>query len=109
MKRKPVVPRQLAIDDVEQAIDWYLAEGAADAALGFIEELERAYDHIARHPATGSSRYESELGLPGLRVWPVSRFPYLAFYVERGDHVDVWRVLHAERDVAAWLRDPEPY
>ena len=25
---------------------------------------------------------------------PVDRFPYLVFYVERVDHVDVWRVLH---------------
>jgi len=34
----------------------------------------------------------------------VKRFPYLAFYVERADHVDVWRVLHGARDIPAWLK-----
>jgi toxin ParE1/3/4 len=109
MKRKPVVPRRVANDDVERAVDWYLAEDSADAALGFIDALEKAYDHMARHPASGSTRYASELALPGLRTWPVSRFPYIVFYVDRANHVDVWRVLYAERDVAAWLREPEAY
>ena len=27
--------------------------------------------------------------------------------VERDDHVDVWRLLRAERDVSAWLWEPE--
>lgn len=107
MKRKRVVPRRMANDDVHQAIDYYLLENATDAALGFIDALERAYDHIARHPATGSARYAGELSLAGLRTWPLTRFPYLVFYVERSDHVDVWRVLRAERDIAAWLRAPE--
>jgi toxin ParE1/3/4 len=104
---KPVVPRELAIRDVEEAIDHYLSEGAAQAALGFIEALEQAYAHIGRHPATGSSRHAHELNLPGLRSWPVSRYPYLVFYVENDDRVDVWRVLHGSRDIPAWLRTPE--
>jgi toxin ParE1/3/4 len=29
------------------------------------------------------------------------------FYVERADHVDVWRVLNEQRDMAAAMRDPE--
>ena len=44
--------------------------------------------------------------LPG-RFWPLSRFPYLVFYIEREDHIDVWRVLHAQRDVASFLGAPE--
>jgi toxin ParE1/3/4 len=27
--------------------------------------------------------------------------------VERSDHVDVWRVLHAERDIPAWMRESD--
>jgi toxin ParE1/3/4 len=104
---KPVVPRELANRDVEEAIDHYLKEGAAQAALGFIEALEQAYAHIGRYPATGSPRYAHELNLPGLRSWPVSRYPYLVFYVEGDDRIDVWRVLHAKRDLPAWLQTPE--
>jgi toxin ParE1/3/4 len=37
------------------------------------------------------------LNLPGLRFWPLTRYPHLVFYIEMDDHVDVWRVLHGER------------
>jgi toxin ParE1/3/4 len=30
------------------------------------------------------------------------------FYVEREDHIDVWRVLHGRRDIPALLEDPDP-
>ena len=105
MKAKPVVPRELASRDVDEAIAYYLAEGSKQAALGFVDVLERAYTHIGRHPATGSPRYAHELNLPGLRSWPLTRYPHLVFYVERPDHVDVWRVLHGQRDIPAWMQD----
>jgi len=34
----------------------------------------------------------------GLRFWPLKRYPHLVFYVERTDHVVVWRALHGQRD-----------
>ena len=103
MKAKPIVPRSEANQDVDEAIDHYLSESAEQAALGFIDALERAYAHIARHPATGSPRYAHELNIPGLRSWPLTRYPYLVFFVEREDHIDVWRVLHGQRYIPAWL------
>ena len=109
MKRKPIIPRHVANDDVEQAVAYYVGENATEAALGFIDAVESAYGHLSRHPATGSARYASELGLAGLRAWPLSRFPYLVFYIESGDHIDVWRVLHTERDIPTWLQEPETY
>lgn len=107
MKAKPVVPRQLALQDVEEALAHYLEEGAEPAALGFVDALAQAYQHIGRHPATGSPRYAHELNLPGLRVWPLTKYPHLVFYMERADHIDVWRVLHGQRDLPAWMQGPE--
>ncbi len=107
MSVKPVVPRALASRDVDQAIEHYLDEGGERIGLGFIDALEKAYRHIARHPASGSPRYAQELDLPGLRVWPLKRYPHLVFYVERDDHIDVWRVLHSQRDLPAWMGEPE--
>jgi plasmid stabilization system protein ParE len=52
MKVKPVIPRSAANRDVDDAINHYLSESAAPAALGFIEALERAYAHISRHPSS---------------------------------------------------------
>ena len=106
MKGKPVVPRTQANEDVEDAVAHYLIEGAPQVALGFIDALERAFDHIGRHPATGSPRHAQELGIQGLRAWPLTRYPYLVFYVELDGHIDVWRVLHGHRDIPAWLQSP---
>lgn len=99
MKSKPVIPRSLANQDVEDAVGYYLDEQAEQAALGFVDALESTYSHISRHPTSGMSRYAHELDLPGLPCWTLKRCPYLVFYVERDDHIDVWRVLHAMRDI----------
>ncbi|MFS2054340.1 type II toxin-antitoxin system RelE/ParE family toxin [Variovorax sp. Varisp41] len=108
MNAKPVIPRTSASRDVEDAIDHYLGEGAEHAALGLIADLERAYAHIGRHPATGSTRYAHDLNLPGLRSWSLNRFPYVVFYMEHPDHIDVWRVLHGHRDIPTCMQAPEP-
>lgn len=72
---KGAVPRELANRDVEEAIDHYLAEASAKVAPGFVDELEKAYAHIARHPASGSPRYAHQLGLADLRFWPLGPLP----------------------------------
>ena len=50
-------------------------------------------------------RHAHELNLPGLRSRPLQRYPCLVFYVERPNHIDIWRVLHDQRDIPAWLHD----
>lgn len=107
MRAKPVVPRAQANLDVDEAVAYYLGEDAPQAALGFIDALDKAYAHLGRHPGTGSPRYAHELNLPGLRAWPLTGYPHLVFYVDRPDHVDVWRVLHGQRDIPAWMQDAE--
>jgi len=102
---KPVIPRSQANWDVDTAIAYYLEEGADDAALGFIDALEDAYGNIGRHPAAGSPRYAHELGIADLRFWVTPAYPYLIFYIENSDHIDVWRVLHGQRDIPAWLSE----
>lgn len=107
MKPRPVVPREQARLDVDEAIGHYLSEAGATVALGFIDALEQAYTDIGSHPAAGSPRYAHELNLLGLRCWRLNRFPYLVFYVEHPDHIDVWRLLHGQRDMAAWIQEPD--
>ncbi|CAB5657171.1 Plasmid stabilisation system protein [Delftia tsuruhatensis] len=104
MKAKAIIPREQANRDVDEALAYYLDQEAESAALGFIDALERAYTHLSRHPATGSLRHAHELHLPGLRAWQLTRYPYIVFYVEHPHHVDVWRVLHGQRDIPAWMQ-----
>ncbi len=107
MRAKRIVRRVRAERDIDEAAAHYFAEGGSELELRFIDALEAAIAHVATHPSTGSPRYATELNLPGLRFWPIKRFPYLIFYVEQADHVDVWRVLHGARDIATWLREGE--
>jgi toxin ParE1/3/4 len=103
---KPVIPRELARQDVEAAVDYYLGTAASGIATGFIDALQAVYQAIAARPAAGSPRYAHELSLPGLRGRRLRRYPYLVFYIGRDDYIDVWRVLHAQRDIPNWMQTP---
>ena len=95
--------RDAARRDIDEAVAFYMSRGAATPALEFLDRLEQAFAHIARHPHAGSPRYAHILDLAGLRSWLIDGHPYLVFYVERHDHIDVWRVLHGDRDIPAWI------
>ena len=104
MTEKPVRPRERANRDVDAAIEHYRNEASEKVALGFIDELQKALARISLNPRIGSPRYAHELDLPDLRLKAIARYPYLVFYVERDDCIDVWRVLHSERDIPAGIR-----
>lgn len=89
-----------------EAVDFYLKQ-APESALDFIDVLEQTYLQIQRRPSIGSPRYAHELNLPGLKFWQCKRIPYLVFYVETTQQIDIWRVLHGSRDIPAWLQDEE--
>ncbi|WP_033838760.1 type II toxin-antitoxin system RelE/ParE family toxin [Mesorhizobium loti] len=105
MTPKAIVPRNRALRDIEVAIDYYAREVSSHTALGYVDDLQDTYKLIASHPASGSLRYGYEIGLPGLRSVQLKRYPYLIFYLEQTDHIDVWRVLHAKMDIPAWLQN----
>jgi toxin ParE1/3/4 len=105
VKALQVIARQAAERDIADAVGHYLKEGGALLAVGFIDALESAFRHLGTQSLTGSPRYAIDLDLPGLRSWQMGRFPYLIFYRVQPDHVDVWRVLHAQRDIPVSLRD----
>lgn len=97
------MPRLRARQDIDEALNYYVAEAGDDVALQFIDALEAAYRHLSEHPASGSLRYAYELDLPSLRMWPLQGFPWLIFYRDTGQQVDVWRVLHGNRDIPTWM------
>ena len=102
---KPVQLRRRADDDINTALAHYLAEAGPAIAAEFIDALEQGLAHIGRHPHNGSLRFAFELDIPELRAWPLTRYPYLIFYVEHERRVDVWRVLHTRRDIPTALAD----
>lgn len=100
---KKLVRRALADVDIITALDYYIAN-APEYTLAFIDDVEEAYQHIQQFPVSGSLRYAYELSLPELRVWSCNKYPYLIFYVDYPSQIEVWRVLHSSRDIAASLR-----
>lgn len=107
MTAKPVLPRARARADIDQAVAYYAQQAGADVAFSFIDALEQAYGLIGETPTAGSPRWSHLLNLPGLRTVRLKTFPWLMFYLECETHVDVWRVLHASRDIPAWLADAD--
>lgn len=99
--------RAFAVNDIEAAVTYYHDEAGPGTALDFVDALEAAINHLRRYPLTGSLRFAFELEIPDLRSWPLQKFPYLIFYVPDDHHIDIWRVLHARRDIPAYLT-PDP-
>lgn len=102
---KRIVPREAAERDVDEVADYYSDEADDDVAHAFVEAVREAYRLIGDRPGIGSPRYGDLLGVEGLRSRRLRRYPYLVFYVEREDHIDVWRVVHAQRDIPASLKE----
>lgn len=107
MTDKQLVLLPLAEQDIDEGVAYYVTQGGRTLAQRWTEALKMGLRHVARHSGSGSQRYADMLGLPGLRFWRVPLFPYLIFYVERADQIDVWRVLHDHRDLPAWLRESD--
>ncbi|MCX2721613.1 type II toxin-antitoxin system RelE/ParE family toxin [Roseibium salinum] len=105
---KPVIPRHRAQQDTEEAINRYVHEAGVEVAIGFVDSLEEAYRLLSSHPAAGSPHYAHELRIADLRHLRLQRYPYLVFYIERSDCVDVWRILHDRHDIPAWVRQTDP-
>ena len=103
--RKIARRRKTAQQDIEDAAFYYLETANEDLALRFIESVEATIGEIEAFPAMGSLRYGQLLDIPELRFMLVREFPYLVFYAERQDVVDIWRILHAQRHIPELMQE----
>ncbi len=106
MTAKRVVLTAQARREVRLSTAWYKQEGGVPLARRWVGAVEAALRHIGAHPQAGFTRHAIELKLDGLRCWPINGFPYLVFYVEQEQQIEVGRVLHAQRDIPAWMGAP---
>jgi toxin ParE1/3/4 len=101
----PAIFRPQAVVDVEDAALDY-EEERVGLGIRFARAVEVLTRSIEENPNIGSLRYAHLL--PNLRWCKVNGFPYLLFYLERGAHIDVLRVLHGHRDLPQYLEDISP-
>lgn len=98
---KAVRLRPAGREDIRAVVAHYRADSGPGIALAFTDQLQRTLVRIAVGAEPGSAWLAQALDLPGLRAWRVARFPHLVLAIERPDHFDLLRVLHAKRDVPA--------
>lgn len=96
---KRLIRHAAARRDLERASDYYEDKAGPELAKRFLEAARTALREVAAQPGSGSPHYGEKLRAPHLRTRRVSRFPYLIFYVESEDVIEVMRVLHERRDI----------
>jgi len=102
---KPAVLRPQALRDQQGEVRYYRKEGGTRLAVKVAKATNEALDQVEREPGIGSPRLGKLLGIPGLRTWRVGKFPLSWCYFERGDHLDVVRLLGERQDIIAILGD----
>jgi toxin ParE1/3/4 len=107
MSIKPVLLRRVARTDMRIATAYYAQEAGARVADDFASEIEIAYRRLQTNPGIGSPRYEHELQLPGLRALGLGRFPYLMFYMDYPERLEIVRVIHAQSDIRLEIFAPQ--
>jgi plasmid stabilization system protein ParE len=90
-----VILRGRAQNDLRSAFRWYEShhQGLGEAFLAAVQDRLKT---IAAFPDAHRVVYRR------VRRAVVSRFPYLIFYVAKGDRVDVLAILHHSRNPADW-------
>jgi toxin ParE1/3/4 len=82
----------------------YIGMDSLDAAERFLLAAERAFESLAAMPGIGSSYRSLDPRLSGLRFFPIKGFgKYLVFYRPLAQGIEIVRVLHGARDIAAIL------
>ena len=102
---KPAFLRPQALRDQQGEVRYYRKEGGTRVAVKLANATNTALDQLELDPGIGSPTLGKLLGIPGLRTWRVSKFPLLWCCFERGDHLDVVRLLGERQDIAAILGD----
>jgi toxin ParE1/3/4 len=75
------------------------------AALRFLENAEATFESLAEMPGLGARYRVRNPRLPDLRRFSVKGFrKYLVFYQPVGSAIEIVRVLHGSRNLAAILR-----
>jgi toxin ParE1/3/4 len=100
MTRNRIEKYDRAVTDIEEISD-HIAEDNLEAAIRFIEELERTLSQLADIPHIGYHRFFSDSEFDQIRVFPVSRRfkNYLIIYEPTEEGIDVLRVMHGAQDI----------
>ncbi len=86
----------VAQSDLVKIFD-YIAQDSQTRALSFVEKLDQRIGLLERHPLLGRVPRHQKLREYGYRVLIVES--YLAFYIIRGQRIEIHRVVHGSRNL----------
>lgn len=100
-----VVRTEAALRDLDEQAKFIQRDGP-QAAIRFLAAAEISFQRLASMPELGERQEFGSTKLAGLRRWPVQGFEnYLVFYHPTEQGIEIVRVLHAARDIAAFFED----
>jgi toxin ParE1/3/4 len=92
----------LATRDIDELVNYYRTEAGPTVALRFINNAERAFAHLAEMPRMGARLGFDQSPFPDIRRWHIEGFTaLLILYRAVADGIEIIRVLHSSRDIAA--------
>ena len=97
--------RPLAEADLVRRTHYYRSEAGDEIGERFFDSAIDTLRAMEEIPGMGSLRLGEMCGVPGLRSSRIPGFPCGWFYFERGDYVDVVRLLSYAQDLPALLTD----
>ena len=83
--------------DADAVTDWYIGEGALDAAGDFANELDRVLGLLSQFAEMGTT------GAHNTRRLPLHSFPYSLIYRLQGNAIRVIAVAHHSRRPGFWV------
>jgi plasmid stabilization system protein ParE len=85
-----------AIADADDAVDWYIGEGAPAAADDFLNEVDHALDLLLNNPEMGRNSSHQT------RILPLHSFPFSLVYRSQPHTLRVIAIAHHSRRPGYW-------
>jgi toxin ParE1/3/4 len=100
-----VLKRPAAVRDLEEISDYFAARAGAALALRFLDASEKTLAFLARFPSLGALCPLANQRYQGIREWRVKTFRNIRIFYRplEGEGVEVFRVIHAARDIPTIL------
>jgi toxin ParE1/3/4 len=96
----------LATLDIVELTEYYRDRAGYLVAMRFVDNTERAFERLLGMPKIGALLGLDELPYADIRHWHIDGFErLLILYRETADGIEVIRVLHSARDIAAILAE----
>jgi plasmid stabilization system protein ParE len=91
------IVRPAAEDDIEEAALWYELRSPGLGAE-FLRAVDVSFDRIRQSPQSFQLVYKNA------RRARITRFPYVAYFVETVTGIQIVACMHAKRDPRIWRR-----